>query len=75
MSELVGKSMGCQEVPIYIGVGTGIAILCVVLLLIVINRKWETIKYCMFMKWNFVVNDDPPENIDNLEFDAFVAYR
>ena len=29
----------------------------------------------MFMHFNVLPNDDGPENLDEMEFDAFVTYR
>ncbi len=67
--------MGCVAFPIWIGIITGIAIVAVVITLIITNRKWEAIKFLLFMKFNILTNDDEPENVDELEFDAFIAYR
>ena len=67
--------MGCVTFPIWIGVVTGTVILSLIFLLIVINRKWNAIKYCMFIKFNILLNDDEPEIVDELEVDAFVIYR
>ncbi len=42
---------------------------------IVVNRKWTAVKFYLFMKFDVLINDDEPENLDHLEFDAFIAYR
>ncbi len=66
--------MGCVTFPIWIGVVTGIALVCVIIVVIVINRKWEAIKFLCFNRFNVLINDDEPENLDELEFDAFIIY-
>ncbi len=53
----------------------GIVILSLVIVVIVINQKWEAIKFFLFMNYGVLLKDDEPENLDELEFDAFVAYR
>ncbi len=54
---------------------TGVVVLVLVVAAIVINRKWEALKFCMFMRFQILHNDDEPENVDDKEFDAFIAYR
>ena len=44
-------------------------------MIIIINRKWEAIKFLMFIKYNILTNDDGPENLNEMEFDAFITYR
>ena len=46
-----------------------------VIIIIILNRKWEAIQFFMFMHFNILPNDDGPENLDEMEFDAFVTYR
>ena len=46
-----------------------------VVIIIILNRKWEAIKFFMFMHFNILPNDDGPENLDEMEFDAFITYR
>ncbi len=53
----------------------GCAVVFLVAALILINRKWEAVKFLLFMKFHVLLDDDDPENVDDLEFDAFVAYR
>ena len=47
----------------------------IVVIIIIVNRKWEAIKFFMFMHFDILPNDDGPENFDEMEFDAFVTYR
>ena len=47
----------------------------IVVTIIILNRKWEAIKFFMFMHFDILPNDDGRENLDEMEFDAFVTYR
>ncbi len=67
--------MGCVTFPIWIGVLIGFVILCLVIIVLVIHRKWTAIKFFLFMKFDILINDEEPENVDDMEFDAFVMYR
>ncbi len=57
------------------GISIGCSFIVVMAVAIFINRKWDTIKFILFMKFDVLFKDDPPENLDEMEFDAFVAYR
>ncbi len=67
--------MGCVTFPVWIGGVTAATAVLLLIMIILINRKWEAIKFFLFMRINYLVNDDPPEDVDNLEFDAFIIYR
>ncbi len=67
--------MDCTSFPVWIGIVIGIVVVTLVLVIIVINRKWNAIKYLLFIRFNVLINDDVPENVDELEFDAFIIYR
>ncbi len=69
------KSMKCFEFPVWNGILIGSVVLVLVTLALITNRKWEAVKFCLFMKHNLLINDDGPENLEDMEFDAFVAYR
>ncbi len=69
------KSMGCLTFPSWIGITIGSVVILVIVVIIVINRKWEAIKFFLFMRLNVSINDDPPEEVDKLDFDAFVIFR
>ncbi len=69
------KLMGCLNFPLWIGITIGSVVVLVIVVAIVINRKLEAMKFFLFMRFNYLVNDDPPEDVDNLEFDAFVSFR
>ena len=47
----------------------------IVVTIIILNRKWEAIRFFMFMHFDILPNDDGQENLDEMEFDAFVTYR
>ena len=66
--------MGCLF-PVWAIVVLTLTTIGIVVIFVVINRKWEAIKFYMFMRFNILPNDDGPEDLDEMEFDAFVAYR
>ena len=47
----------------------------IVIAIVIINRKWETIKFFMFMHFDILPNDDGPENLDEMDFDAYITYK
>ena len=47
----------------------------VVVIIIILNRKWEAIRFFMFMHFDILPKDDGRENLDEMEFDAFMTYR
>ena len=67
--------MGCVDFPMCIGIVTGTVILSLIIIAIVINRKLEAIKFLCFNRLNVLFNDDEPENVEVLEYDAFIIYR
>ncbi len=67
--------MGCLNFPLWIGITIGSVVVLVIVVIIVINRKWEAVKFFLFMRFNVSVNDDLPENVEDFEFDAFVSFR
>ncbi len=67
--------MGCFTFPIWIGILLGTVVLILIVAAIVINRKWDAFKFFFFMRFNVLLNDDEKENVDDFEFDTFVAYR
>ncbi len=67
--------MGCVSFPIWIAIVTGTVIVTCIIIIVTINRKWNAIKHLLFFRFNILINDDEPENVEDLEFDAFVIYR
>ena len=47
----------------------------ILVLVIVLNRKWETIKFYMFVHFNVLTDDDGPEDLNEMDFDGFITYR
>ena len=74
MYNLDAKKMGCLFPDWGIVIITLTAI-TIVVIIVVVNRKLEAIKFFLFMRFNILPNDDGPEELDEMEFDAFVAYR
>ena len=46
-----------------------------ILAIIILNRKWETIKFYLFVHFNVLTNDDGKGNLDIMKFDGFITYR
>ncbi len=67
--------MGCVHFPIWIGIVTGTVVLSLIICVVVTNRKWGAIKFLCFERFNVLFNDDEPENVEVLEYDAFIIYR
>ena len=74
MYQFDAKAMGCYFLVWPIVVVT-LATIGIVVIIVIINRKWEAIKFFMYMRFDILPNDDGPEDLDDMEFDAFVAYR
>ena len=72
--KLSNEAMGCGF-PLWVIITISIAAVTIIAVIIIINRKWEAIKFRMFIKYNILINDDGPENLDEMEFDAFITYR
>ena len=66
--------MGCFF-PVWAIVTISLGAIAIIVMIIVITKMWERIKFFMFMHFNILPNDDGPENLDEIEFDAFVTYR
>ena len=47
----------------------------VIVSIAVLIRKWDTIKFYLFVHFNILTDDDGPENLDIMKFDGFVTYR
>ncbi len=73
--QLDRTEMGCVDFPIWIGIVIGTVVLGLIIVVVLLNRKWNAIKFFLFMKFNILFHDDEPEIVNDLEFDAFVAYR
>ncbi len=67
--------MGCDASPVWIGIVTAGVAVFFVFTIIVVNRKWDALKFFIFMRFNVLINDDAPEDMKEMEYDAFVIYR
>ena len=74
MYQLDKKVMGCIFPISAISTIVASAVIIVVVI-IILNRKWEAIKFFMFMHFDILPNDDGVENLEEMDFDAFVTYR
>lgn len=69
-------SMGCGPgLPVWVAVLVSMIAVTFIVLAIILSRKWEAIKFYLFMKFNFLTNDDEPCDPDDTPFDALIAYR
>ena len=66
--------MGCIF-PIWVIVTIAVLSCLVIIVALVLHRKWNMIKFYIFIHFNILTNDDGPENLDDMKFDAFVSYR
>ena len=66
------KTMGCV-LPVWAIITIVLLGVGIVIIVIILHRKWETIKF--FVYFNVLPNDDEPENLDEMDFDAFVTCR
>ena len=74
INELDAKAMGCVF-PTWAIITISLLVCIFIVLAIVLNRKWETIKFYMFVHFNVLTYDDGPEDLDEMEFDGFITYR
>ena len=74
MYQLDKQIMGCIF-PIWAISTIVTSAVIVVVIIIILNRKLEAIRFFMFMHVDILPNDDGRENLDEIEFDAFVTYR
>ena len=66
--------MGC-EFPLWAIITISVVAVASIVIIIVLNRKWDAIKFLLYIRFNILVNDDGPEKLDEIDFDAFVTYR
>ena len=72
--QLDKQTMGCIF-PIWAISTIVTTAVIVVVIIIILNRKWEAIRFFMFMHFDVLPGDDVQENLDEMEFDAFITYR
>ena len=66
--------MGCVF-PLWEIITIALGSVVIIIVAVALIRKWGTIKFFMFMHFDVLPNDDGPENVNDLEFDAYVTYR
>ena len=74
INRLDEKALGCVF-PIWAIVTIALLTCFIIVVAIVLNRKWETIKFYMFVHFNVLTDDDGPEDLDEMEFDGYLTYR
>ncbi len=78
LQDLDEIQMGCVSLTtlqkIMIGLTTSIT-LVVVVALIAISRRWNEVKFFMYLHFDILWSDDSDGILEGKEFDAFVSYR
>ena len=70
-------SMWTMWQKIAVGVGSAVAIVIITLLIVVKMKGSREVKFLMYyyLRLDTVPKDDKNENVDNMEYDAFLCYR
>ena len=70
-------SMWTTWQKVVVGVGSVVAIVVITLLIVVKMKGSREVKFLMYyyLKLDTVPKDDKNENVDNMEYDAFLCYR
>ncbi len=71
---LDAKLMGCVW-PYWVAIVAGSVSLLAIMVIITANHNWELIKFYCYMKFNILTNDDGPEDLTQMDFDAFISFR
>ncbi len=68
--------MGCYPIwqKIILGVGIGVTV-TVVIAIIAISRRWNEVKWLLFLYFNVLGKTDKEEKLENVTFDALLSYR
>ena len=78
--ELDAVQMGCfpKELPLWekilIGVLAAVTV-AVVIVIIAISRRWNEVKWFMYLHFDLLDKNDEPENLEGMEYDALLSYR
>ena len=70
-------SMWTTWQKVVVGVGSGVAIIVITLLIVAKVKGSREVKFLMYyyLKLDTMPKDDKNENVDNMEYDAFLCYR
>ena len=77
---LTNQKMGCYPhvlstgEKITIGI-LGTLIVGIVIAIMAINRRWNEVKWLLYLHFNILDKSDRNENLDSKKYDAFISYR
>ena len=79
--QLKPKDMGCYTSH-ELGTGEkltigifGTLIVLIVIFIIAIGRRWNEVKWLLYLHFNILDKSDRNENLDGKKYDAFISYR
>ena len=70
--------MGCfpKELPRWAKILIGVLVPATILIAIIaINRRWNEVKWFMYLHFDLLDRSDEPENLEGMEYDALLSYR
>ena len=66
--QLDGSKMGCHDhFPVWAIVVIAVGTVVILLTAIILMRKWEVIRFYLFMHFNILVKDNQVENIKDMD--------
>ena len=75
MQKLDKTSLGCYF-PLWESITIAIGSAVVVFFILLLNKKFrEMIKYKVYMRFNVLINDFGPENLEEMKYGAFISYK
>ncbi len=78
IKNLDSKNLGCFAKPklqrVLIGVSAAITV-TVVIAIIAVSRRWNEVKWLLFLHFNVLDKNDGFEDVTNKQSDAFLSYR
>ena len=77
--QLKPEDMGCYNelsTPEKLTIGIfGTLIVLIVIFIIAVGRRWNEVKWLLYLHFNILDKSDRNENLDDKKYDAFIAYR
>ena len=80
LHELSAVQVGCfpKELPLWAKILIGVSVpatIAIVIAIIAVNRRWNEVKWFMYLHFDCLPKSDEPENLDDMEYDALLSYR
>ncbi len=73
--KVTDSSLDCIPLPTALICGASFGVVAMVVCLFVLYRYLDRIKFQIFLRFNVRVNEDQAEDVDEMNFDALVAYK